>query len=210
MPGLKRTSAPATEPVTQAEAQLWLKQSSDADDAIVDLLIAGARELTEEYCQRAWITQTWEYMLDSIPESADADTWKIKHGWPLSLNVPGGSDSINIPRPPLISVTSIEYYDTANTEATFSSASYTLDTWGVGSMGRVYLNSGYSWPSGLRDHNAILVTYVAGYGAAAAVPSAVKTAMRQIIEANYDWRAGEIEFPKAAKDALSTLRIIST
>ena len=204
MPGLKRTTDATSEPVTQAEAQLWLKQSDDTDDNIVDLLIEGARTMTEDYCERAWINQTWEYMLDAVPEGADADDWKITHGWPMTLTAPvGDGDVIEIPRPPLSSVTSVQYYNDANTAATFSADSYTVDSWGIGQRGRIYLDSGASWPSEIRKRNAILVTFVAGYGAtAASVPAAVKTAIRTIIEANYDWRAGEMEFPAMAQELL--------
>lgn len=210
MAGLKRITAPSTEPVSSTEAKLWTKQSGSGDDDIFTALIQSAREMTEDYCQRAWITQTWEYMIDAIPDNGDADDWKIRYNWPLSLPAPTGTgDYIEIPRPPLIAISSIKYYNSANTEATFAAASYTTDTWGIGQRGRVYLNTGYSWPTDLRDRNAILITFSAGYGAAAAVPAAVKVAMRQIIEATYDERGGAIAFPETAKNLLAPYRIVS-
>lgn len=52
----KKNSESGSEPVTQAEAKLWLKLDSDLDedDELVDELIVSARLYCEDYCNRAF------------------------------------------------------------------------------------------------------------------------------------------------------------
>ena len=49
---------PAVEPITVADAKLWLKVDNEADDALIEVLISAAREYCEHYCNRAFIRQT--------------------------------------------------------------------------------------------------------------------------------------------------------
>ena len=52
MPGLSLVVAPATEPVTLAEAKLFAKASGTTDDTLITDLIVGARKLAEEWLNR--------------------------------------------------------------------------------------------------------------------------------------------------------------
>ena len=83
--------------------------------------------------------------------------------------------------PPLVSVTKIEYYDTADVKYTLATSVYTADTISV--PGLVHLKYNQSWPTEtlLRDYNAICVTYVAGYTSAALVPQRIRQAMLMLI-----------------------------
>lgn len=64
--GLILVEAPAVEPVTLEEAKLHMKVDTTEDDALISVLIAAARKVAEEYTRRAFITQTWEYSIDSL------------------------------------------------------------------------------------------------------------------------------------------------
>lgn len=56
---------PVTEPVTLEEAKLHLRIDGNEEDSLISVLITAARQKSEEYTRRAFITQTWELALDS-------------------------------------------------------------------------------------------------------------------------------------------------
>jgi uncharacterized phiE125 gp8 family phage protein len=162
---LKLITAPATEPVTASEAKSHLRVDTTADDTLIGTLITAARQHVENHLRRALITQTWELVMDAFP----------------------AGDVIRLPRPPLVSVTSIKYTDVAGSESTFSSAAYVVDT--DSTKGRVVLKSGESWPSDtLAAANGVRVRYVAGYGSAAAVPNPIRQAVLLLIGTLYENR----------------------
>jgi uncharacterized phiE125 gp8 family phage protein len=79
---------------------------------------------------------------------------------------------IKLGRPPLQSVTSIKYIDEDGVQQTLDSSLYTVDK--DSEPGWVFPAPGQSWPSTKAIQNAVRVRYVAGYGAASDVPSALK------------------------------------
>lgn len=66
---LKINSESGNEPVTQAEAKLWLKLDSDLteDDDLVELLISDARIYCESYAGRAFKGKNVTLRVDEIP-----------------------------------------------------------------------------------------------------------------------------------------------
>lgn len=197
MPGLKRTSDPAVEPVTRAEMKTWLRLDDDmtADDDLIDDLIAQARDIIEERVDLALITQTWEYMLDATEIAGSSSIYeRAERGWPLLVPMPGERSYIDLPRPPLQSVTSVVTYDTDDAESTFAASKYLVDTYGYPvRRGRVALNFGETWPTDLRTHNAMKITFVAGFGdAASAVHARIVLALKTIVAARYEGRGDEM------------------
>ncbi|MFZ3132767.1 MAG: head-tail connector protein [Desulfosporosinus sp.] len=148
-------TAPATEPITLAEAKLYLHaDDSTVEDTLITAFITAAREYCEDYQNRAYVTQTWELWLDDWPDD----------------------DFIRIPLSPLRAANSIKYYDTANAVATMTATDYFVDT--KSNPGRVSLTYGMTWPTTtLRPANGVVIEFEAGYGAVAAVPQTVKQAM---------------------------------
>lgn len=140
-------------------ADIIKEQPYSAEDDLLTALIAVAREYAEGFQNRAYITQTWELWLDDWPKG----------------------DRIKIPLPPLQTVNSIKYYDTANVVATMATADYFVDD--KSEPGRVVLAYGESWPSTtLRPANGVCVEFDAGYGDAASdVPKRVRQAMLLLI-----------------------------
>jgi uncharacterized phiE125 gp8 family phage protein len=140
-------------------------QPYSAEDILLTNLIKAAREYCENFQGRSYITQTWDLLLDDWPDE----------------------DYIKVPYPPLVSVSSVKYYDTDSTEATMDSGDYYVDTYAE--PGRIVLGYGESWPSTtLRPANGVIVRFVAGYGAAASVPQCVKQAMLMLIGHWYENR----------------------
>ncbi|MDD4985870.1 MAG: head-tail connector protein [Dehalococcoidales bacterium] len=159
---LKLKTAPTTEPVSLTEAKLHCRVEVDTDDTLITALIKAAREYCEGFQRRAYITQTWELWLDKFPTTP-----------------------FDIPRPPLQSIDSINYYGTDDTEYEFEE--YYADV--ESTPGRLELNYLESWPSEtLRDINGVCITFKAGYGAAAAVPQSIKQAILLLVGHWYENR----------------------
>lgn len=145
---------PAEEPVSLNEAKAHMRIVVNDEDALINRLIATARRQCERVARRAFVTRTLEAMLDD---------------WPAD-------EVIELPYPPLASVTSIKYMDTGGTEHTVSASDYIVDA--HSQPGRVTPKFGVHWPSvTLQPLAAIVVRYVAGFGAASAVPDEYKQAV---------------------------------
>ena len=155
-------TAPTVEPVSLEELKAHLRVDIDDDDALITSIGKAARQQAEVYTGRAFCTQTWDLFLDS---------------WPTV---------IYLPYPPLSSVTSITYTDTAGDSQTVSTSVYTVDT--DSEPGRIYLAYGQTWPTTRGIRHAITVRYVCGYGAAAAVPENVKHAIKIMAADMYENR----------------------
>lgn len=156
-------TAPATEPVTLAEARLHLKVDSTDDDTLISALITAARQQAEHRTGRALITQTLEKVLDAFPSD------------------------IELPMPPAIAITSVKYINTSGTEQTLDTDQYSLDK--DSEPGWLTPAYGVAWPATYSVPNAVRVRYTAGYGAAAAVPQSIKSWMLMAIGTMYDHRA---------------------
>jgi uncharacterized phiE125 gp8 family phage protein len=153
-----RTVEPATEPVTLTEAKAHLGVTITDDDARITALIVAARMQAEQITRRAFITQTWQVKMDRFPTGRE----------------------IVLPVGPVQSVTSVQYVDDAG--ATQGFTDFTLDAGGQ----RVLLDYGETWPASRTVENAVTITYVAGYGAATAVPEGIKAAIRLLTELQFD------------------------
>lgn len=156
----------SNEPISLAEAKSHLRVDTTDEDSDILAIIRAARVYCENFQNRTYITRTRELWLDAWPDK----------------------DRIDIPRPPLQSVTSVKYYGTDNTEYTMPPADYFVDT--KNEPGRLVLTYGKSWPTTtLRPANGILITFAAGYGADGTfVPEDVKRAMRLLIGHWYENR----------------------
>ena len=145
---------PADEPVTLAEIKDHLRVSGTAEDSLLALYAQMAREAVEEECWRALMPQAWEMLLPA---------------WPAN-------GIIELPRPPLQSVTSIKYTDDDGVTQTLAAANYRVDI--AREPGRVVLAPTGEWPSDALDtSNPIAVRFVAGYADASAVPTMAKAAI---------------------------------
>jgi len=146
--GLTRTTDAAVEPITVAEMKVHLNESSDAFDGLILSYLTAARRKVESDTGRALVNQTWTLSLDRAP---------------------AGGRPIILPIGPVVSVTSITEYSTADVSAVVATSVYRLDSSSV--PARIVLKDNQSWPSGLRPENALAVVFVAGYGTTAAAVS---------------------------------------
>jgi uncharacterized phiE125 gp8 family phage protein len=174
---VKLVTGPAEEPVSLAEAKSFLRVDSSSEDLFITSLIKAATQFAEKATGRVFITQTWDLTLDAFPFTAkqNAGWWDgMREGSIVDLVDRKGL--IEIPKPPLQSITHLKTFDTGNAEATFDSANYFVDT--QSTPGRLALNHGVTWPStALRPVNGIQIRFDAGFGSATDVPQPIKQAI---------------------------------
>lgn len=159
--GLVQTTPPAagTTPLSLAEAkqQLALAPSESGHDQLVTRLVAAATEQAEQWTGRALLTQTWRLTLDRFPLG-----------------------EIRLPRPPLQSITTVQYIDEDGATQTLDESLYQVTS--DAEPARLAPAYGESWPATRCQPEAVLVTYVAGYGAAgSAVPAPIRHAIHMLV-----------------------------
>ncbi len=67
---LSRITAPSTEPVTLAEAKLYLRVDNTNEDTLITDLITAARMVAENWLKRSLITQSWKLAFDNAVASS--------------------------------------------------------------------------------------------------------------------------------------------
>lgn len=191
-----------TQLITAADMRSFLRQDSTADDTLLNDFVKTATESIARFLRRTVVSAEYKLIMDRFGDAfalADGLAPGV-YDLPMSFGI-GGQNVIELPYAPIVAITHIKTYDATNTSATLASAAYTLDV-----DGRVYLNSGYSWPSSLRDYNAVEIQYTAGYGYTN-VPLPIKAAIRDYAAAMYDCRK-VCEMPATIIDNLSPYRIL--
>lgn len=181
---LTMITAPATEPLTLAEAKAHCRVEHALDDTLITALIVAARLAAEHELQRPLITQTWEASFDTFPSSVD-----------------GGGIPLGKYRP--LAITSVMYLSTAGVDTAIDPATYTLDA--VNVPGLVYPLYDTSWPDARSFANSVRVRFTAGYGAAAAVPQCIKQWMLLMIGAMYAFREASTERAQARLPYINNL-----
>jgi uncharacterized phiE125 gp8 family phage protein len=167
--GLRLITPPAIEPVTLQEAKDHLRINTTDNDAKINMIIRSAREYVETFLSRALIEQTWDFYIDSFPIDGD----------------------IQIPKPPLIAVNSLSYFDPQGVQTLVDPADYYVDN--VSEPGWIVRAGGFSWPTTLAAINAVVVRFRGGYVTAdsppqPAVPFDIKAAILLTIGAQYEHR----------------------
>lgn len=151
---LKLITPPTEEPITLAEAKAHLRVDFTDEDSIISSLITVARSHVEMLTQRALVTQSWRYTLDSFPETMP----------------------ILIPLPPLQAVTIFTYVDQNGvTRSLIEGTDFLVDK--DSEPGRITPAPGKEWPDIQQRMNAVTIEFTAGYGTAANVLKPFKQAM---------------------------------
>lgn len=179
----------AQEPLTldEVKAHLRLDSGFTSDDTYITALISEAREYGEYECRRAFAPQTIQALLD-IP---------MRPAGPLSGAIGFRASMIEIPQPPVTSMTTVEGETTPGTFQVIDPVNYILDT--ASSPGRVYLlASAYSflgsqWTLWIGPYiPRFRLTYQAGY-VSGTIPFTLKRAMLELIAYWYSYREGRDE-----------------
>lgn len=178
---LQLITAPVKEPLDislDVRSHLRLEEIADSQDRLLGSMVVAARHACENFTGRQLLDATWELWMD--------DWWEagIFQGGVLL-----------IPKPPLRSIVSIKYVDTAGAVQTWNSALYSAEVQDVAAVapmcqrGRVYPNYGEIWPDIRCQPGAVKVRFTAGYGAASvSVPAGLKQGMLLEVGEMYERR----------------------
>jgi uncharacterized phiE125 gp8 family phage protein len=167
------TSTTATVNVADADLGVEAPSTNTTQDGTLSAAIQDARERVESVTGRQLLQADYRLTLAR---------------WPAC-------GAIEMPRPPLLSVTSIQYLDTAGELQTIDSDAYvvTAPSGGACRAGSITLAYGKTWPAVLPQADAIRIDFRAGYGATAtAVPGPLVRAIRLAAGTFYEQRENDV------------------
>lgn len=142
-------------PVSELRKQLELQADDTTHTEHLERVIERASRWIERRTRRAMLDQTWTLTLDAFPVR------------------------IELPRPPLISVTTVRYEDVNGTWQTWSSSNYRV----IDSRRPAIVKPiiGVAWPETSGEPQCVEVVYRAGYGTTAeTVPEDLREAVVQL------------------------------
>ena len=182
------TAPPAQEPVALADAKLHLRVDVADDDALISRLITGARSELERGLGRAFIIQSYTYLIDA---------------WPAGF-------AVNLPIAPVQSIDQVRVYALGGSFIVVPPSTYLLD--GLGSPPRLIRRGSLSWPIPLQPANGIAIDFTAGHGANPQdVPAALRIASLLLTAHWYEHRqlgeAGvpDIGLPEMVRDLIGPI-----
>jgi uncharacterized phiE125 gp8 family phage protein len=203
-------TAPAATPITLEEAKRHCRiDTSDEDELIVALVDAATAYLDgwAGILGRCLVSQVWRRDFPSFP------CW----GW-NGCGLPGDG-ALRLPFSPILAVTKIEYYDSANALTTLEEITdmhpaatlFVMQEDALSPYVASPAGSTTSWPTAYSRVEAVRVTATYGYGAASAVPEAIKQAMKLMVSHWYQNReavatGSMAEMPMAVMALLSPFR----
>lgn len=161
---IERTTAPASEPISLQDAKDFLRVGNSAEDGLITSMIAVARETAEEYLGISMLPQVW---------TITQNTWWTK------------DDPLELPYPPLQSVDSISYIDTAGATQTLTAGT----DFYVSKDREIYPTEAFDAPDLQEDTaDAITIVYSTGYASSSDVPMRLKHFIKMMIGTAYLYR----------------------
>jgi len=173
---LRTITPPAEEPLSLDEVRLHLRITQTDEEDLLQSYLSALRIHAEKILDLAFLTQTLEWAIDAFPvvDFCDGyeDTWA----------------AIELPRPPLQSVTSITYVDPAGAPQALSAGLYLVDT--RSTPGRIVPAFGQNWPAIREQPSSVVVKYVAGSLNVGVLPEDQKQMMRLAVGTLFQFREG--------------------
>lgn len=167
---IKRVTAPVNRLATALEVKTQIGADPDVGNPAVERIIDAVTLHAERYTGRAFLTQTFDLFMDSFPKERPADA-----PWWLDT-IYSFANAIEIPRPPLQSITSIKVLDYSNNETTIDSGVYFVNN--RSEPGSVVPRQLETWPTEVLPEAGVTIRFVAGYGANATdVPDDIRLAV---------------------------------
>lgn len=158
----KLVTGPSSEPITLAEAKLYLRVDDSTEDALITAIITAARRKFENDTYHYLMPQTWELYLNQNEINAE---------------------QISINKSDITAISSVKYYDQSNTQQTLSTSDYQTAI-----QGRPYSIQLTTVPQVYNRLEAMVIRFTLGYTNAAAVPEDIKTAIKTLIGTLYENR----------------------
>lgn len=179
-----KVTAPSTDlPISVDEAKFMGRIDGDYEDDLIGSLIQSVSDAVERYIGRALLIQTLTASLDFWPENP-----------------------IKLPRPPLVSITSVNIVQEDLTSTEYSSDNYYARI--ITTPGELVLKDGVTPPENTdRYHGGFEIVFVAGYGTTDDIPSAIKDAIKLWTVVLYETRTAPSDPPPEIKGLLDFYRI---
>lgn len=185
---IERVTAPAADPVTLAEVKAHCRISDSDSDTLLNALIAAAVDLIDGdgVLGRAMITQTWAQWVPQSPGRV-----RLKMG-------------------PFQTLDAVQYYDAAGVLQDADETNFRAEK--IGDFVEIVPKEGATWPGTQNRNDAIKITYIAGFGAAADVPQGIRHAILMLIAHWYENREATSEMtlrdaPMAVEALLNRHRV---
>lgn len=159
---LKLKTPATTYPLTLDEAKDQCRVTGTAEDTLIQSYIQAAALHIENVLGRSLMPQTWQAYMDTF------------------------QDSMLLPRSPVQSVTSVQYYDPDGNLQLLPTTNYAVDNVDEEGPAWVVKATNTEWPLIAVGINNVIIEYVAGY---IAVPDDIKHAAKLLVEHFYDNRA---------------------
>ncbi len=167
-------TGPVREPLDLDETKRALRFAQTGEDTLIDVYISAARQHFEQETGRQIMTATRELWLDAFP---------IHH-------------EIELPWPPLLTVTSVTYDDIGGTEQVLDPARYRVlaPAGPYCQRGRIAIPLTEVWPITAYHAKAVRIRFVCGYGAVPGdVPELIKGALYQLVGDAHQYRSVTFE-----------------
>lgn len=181
-------TAPTVPILTAAEARARLGIGSDVSDAVLDAHIKAATQVIDGgdgWLGRALLQQVWKLTLDEFPN-------RYRY------------DRIRIPLPPLISIDSINFIDTAGVEQSLDPGAYRKLAGEPATIEPVNC-----WPRTKCQGDAVSITFTCGYGTTAdKVPEPVRNAVALGVSELRSLQARNLMLAEDTVEGLGTKRYI--
>ena len=210
MAGRTLVLAPAQEPISVDEANVFCRVTTTAEDTLMGDLITAARKRCEDWRGQSFATQTWDYFLDYFPRWRDGYTLdgaftpvgaQFWTGYPDAFGK--REMPIVLPRPPVQSVTFVKYTPYNQSPVTMDPATYQVDTSNVLAP-RIVPTFDRMWPTDLlQSVNGVNVRFIAGYGAV--VPEQIGLAIKQLVAYWFKNRDAMGTVPESVDQLLSDM-----
>jgi uncharacterized phiE125 gp8 family phage protein len=188
------TTTTYTDNIADASLGAGAPSTNTTGDPVLNRLITSVRQAAEAATRRALVTQQWKLLADYFP--GGGRLFPTSWFWQEASNRGGfysavlglpHNDAIELPFPPLQTVESVKYYDTAGVQQTLvADTDYTVDA--ASEPARIVPVYGTCWPQAQPRINAIEVAFTCGYGLAGAVPAQIKSWMLMRAGAMYENR----------------------
>ena len=166
---LRRTVPAASLPLSVMDAKDHLRVTDSRDDYLVEGYLRAALEAVGEMSGRVLAAETW------------------------AMSAASASGDVPLPKCPVISLTSIEYFDANETAQTANVADFYL----FKDDDKAFLRpkAGKSWPTTASREDAITITFTVGYST---LPHGLKSAVLLMLGHLYENREGVADGGKTA------------
>ena len=157
------TLGPTALPVGLSRLKELLRIEWDDEDALLQAYLEAAVREAELYLRRSLVAQTRQVRLSDFP------------------------CTIELGEGPLLGVSSLAYYDTANAAQTLTEGTH-FEVDDTGPVARVQLKYGQSWPGTYTRFDAVTLTYTAGH----LVPFTAAASSATLTSAGHNLSDGDI------------------